>query len=63
MVDALESYALGRWTRPSDDGVVVADANTGEPVARVSSSGLDVDRMAAYGRRVGGPALAALSFH
>ncbi|MGA8679109.1 MAG: phenylacetic acid degradation bifunctional protein PaaZ, partial [Acidimicrobiales bacterium] len=29
----------------------------------VSSSGLDVDRMAAYGRRVGGPALAALSFH
>ena len=48
---------------PSDDGVVVADANTGEPVARVSSSGLDVDRMAAYGRRVGGPALAALSFH
>ena len=39
MVQALESYALGRWPSPTDAGVTVADANTGEPVARVSASG------------------------
>ncbi|MGO8876981.1 MAG: phenylacetic acid degradation bifunctional protein PaaZ [Acidimicrobiales bacterium] len=73
MVDVLQSYALGRWASPDHEapgrpgadqaGVVVADANTAEPVARVSSSGIDVGHMAGFARRVGGPALASLSFH
>jgi oxepin-CoA hydrolase / 3-oxo-5,6-dehydrosuberyl-CoA semialdehyde dehydrogenase len=63
MVDALESYALGRWQSPNDEGVTVADANTGDPVATVSSSGIDAGAMATYGRSVGTPALGALTFH
>jgi oxepin-CoA hydrolase/3-oxo-5,6-dehydrosuberyl-CoA semialdehyde dehydrogenase len=63
MVHALESYALGRWQSPDADGVTVADASTGEPVARVSASGIDVGAMAEYGRSTGGPALSRLTFH
>jgi oxepin-CoA hydrolase/3-oxo-5,6-dehydrosuberyl-CoA semialdehyde dehydrogenase len=60
---AIESYAAGRWVRPRGDGVTVADANTGEVIATASSEGVDLGEMLAYGRRVGGPALGALSFH
>jgi oxepin-CoA hydrolase/3-oxo-5,6-dehydrosuberyl-CoA semialdehyde dehydrogenase len=63
MVDALQSYAFSRWHSPSDDGVTVRDANTGEPVARVSSSGLEAGAMARYARTMGGPALGELAFH
>ncbi|MGH9105214.1 MAG: phenylacetic acid degradation bifunctional protein PaaZ [Acidimicrobiales bacterium] len=63
MVRALESFAAGRWQAPEGEGVVVADANTGEPVARVSSGGVTVGEMAGYGRRTGLPALAAMTFH
>ena len=60
MVDVLQSYALGRWESPRDKGVVVADASTGDPVARVSSSGIDGGRMATYARRVGGGAVGGI---
>jgi oxepin-CoA hydrolase / 3-oxo-5,6-dehydrosuberyl-CoA semialdehyde dehydrogenase len=63
MVHSLESYAMGRWRWPGEEGVTVADANTGESIVRVSASGFDVGGMAEYGRRTGGPALAALTFH
>jgi oxepin-CoA hydrolase/3-oxo-5,6-dehydrosuberyl-CoA semialdehyde dehydrogenase len=67
MVQALESYASGRWQAPksaSDSEVAtVADANTGEAVATVSSSGVDAGAMTLYGRTVGGGAIAGLSFH
>jgi oxepin-CoA hydrolase/3-oxo-5,6-dehydrosuberyl-CoA semialdehyde dehydrogenase len=63
MVRSLESYALGRWHVPGEEGVTVADANTGDPIARVSASGFDVSAMAGYGRRTGGAALTGLTFH
>ena len=59
----LESYAAGRWFRADDDGRPVLDAVTGDEVARVSSTGLDLGSMVAHGREVGGPALRALTFH
>ena len=62
MPQTLESYAEGRWQAPSDEGVTVLDASTGEEVARVSSAGIDTRAMAAYARRVGGPELRAMSF-
>src|SRR3712207_9225584 len=40
----LESYAAGRWFTATDEGTPLADAVTGETVARVSSAGLDVAR-------------------
>src|SRR3954469_14938197 len=59
----LESYVAGRWFAAADDGAPVADAVTGETVARVSSTGLDVPAMLDHARTVGGPALRELTFH
>jgi oxepin-CoA hydrolase / 3-oxo-5,6-dehydrosuberyl-CoA semialdehyde dehydrogenase len=58
----LPSFVNGRWTAPRD-GQSVRDAVTGEEVARVSSAGIDLGAALDYGRRVGGPALRALTFH
>ena len=59
----LESYVAGRWYAAPDDGTPIADAVTGETVARVSSTGLDVPAMLHHARTVGGPALRELTFH
>jgi oxepin-CoA hydrolase/3-oxo-5,6-dehydrosuberyl-CoA semialdehyde dehydrogenase len=58
----VRSYTEGRWSAP-DSGTPVYDAVTGETVAEVSSQGVDFGAALAYGRRVGGPALRALTFH
>jgi oxepin-CoA hydrolase/3-oxo-5,6-dehydrosuberyl-CoA semialdehyde dehydrogenase len=59
----LESYVGGEWQAPSGGGIEVHDATTGEPVASVSSEGIEVSAALEHGRRVGGPALRALTFH
>jgi oxepin-CoA hydrolase/3-oxo-5,6-dehydrosuberyl-CoA semialdehyde dehydrogenase len=59
----LESYAAGRWFRASDEGTPLRDATTGEEVARISATGLDVAAMVEHARSVGGPALRDLTFH
>ncbi len=61
-VPMLESYAAGRWFAAADEGTALADAVTGAPVARISSTGLDVAAMVDHAREVGGPALRSLSF-
>jgi oxepin-CoA hydrolase/3-oxo-5,6-dehydrosuberyl-CoA semialdehyde dehydrogenase len=58
----VQSYALGQWFT-GEGGDVICNAVTGEPVAAVSSRGLDFEAMLAYGRSVGGPALRQLTFH
>jgi len=63
VTDLLESYAAGRWFRASDEGTPLLDAATGEEVARLSSTGLDLGAMVTHARRVGGPAVRALTFH
>ncbi|MBY4274362.1 phenylacetic acid degradation bifunctional protein PaaZ [Rhodococcus fascians] len=59
----LESYAQGTWYSATDEGTPLLSAVDGSEIARVSSSGLDVAGMVDYARTVGGPALAALTFH
>ena len=59
----LRSYVNGAWTAPAGGGRPVLDAVTGEEVARVSSSGIDLGAALGYGRSVGGPALRELTFH
>jgi len=59
----LESYAAGSWYRATDEGTPLLDAATGEEVARISSTGLDLAAMTDHARTVGGPALRALTFH
>jgi len=59
----LESYAAGSWYAAADEGRPLLDASTGEEVARLSSTGLDLGAMVAHARTVGGPAIRALTFH
>lgn len=59
----LPSYVSGEWHAPSAEGVPLRDAVTGEEVARVSSSGLDLGAALEHGRSVGGPSLRELTFH
>lgn len=63
MARRLESYAAGGWYAAPDEGTALHDAVTGEEVARLSSSGLDLGAMVRHAREVGGPALRALTFH
>jgi oxepin-CoA hydrolase/3-oxo-5,6-dehydrosuberyl-CoA semialdehyde dehydrogenase len=59
----LRSYVNGTWFSAADEGVPLADAVTGEEVARISSRGVDFAAALEHGRRVGGPALRELTFH
>jgi oxepin-CoA hydrolase / 3-oxo-5,6-dehydrosuberyl-CoA semialdehyde dehydrogenase len=59
----LRSYVEGRWFTPTDEGMPLSDAVTGEEITRISSSGIDMAAALNYGRRVGGPALRELTFH
>ncbi len=62
-MQTLESYVGGRWTAPIDPGKVLRHAATGEPVADISSSGVDFAAAVDYAKRVGGPALRRQNFH
>jgi oxepin-CoA hydrolase/3-oxo-5,6-dehydrosuberyl-CoA semialdehyde dehydrogenase len=58
----LEHYVAGQWRTPDDEGAPLLDAATGEEVARVSTRPAPVDEAFAHARRLGGPALRALTF-
>ena len=58
----LQSYVEGRWHTPTGGGVEVRDASTGEPVAMVSSEGVDMAGALDHARGAGGPALRAMTF-
>ncbi len=62
MPEMLASYVAGAWYTAPDEGTVLADAATGDAVARLSSTGLDTRAMVDHARRVGGPALRAMTF-
>ena len=58
----LASFLAGRWHLADRDFQVLTDPSTEEPLARASSAGADFAAAVDWARRVGGPALAALSF-
>ena len=58
----LPSFVQDRWQTPEDAGRPVHDAVTGEEVARVSSSGVDMAAVLDHARTVGGQALRVLTF-
>ncbi len=59
----LESYSAGSWFSAGDEGTPLLDATTGEEVARISATGIDLAAMTDHARRVGGPGVRALTFH
>ena len=58
----LRSYVQGSWAEPTGAGRPVHDAVTGEQIDTVSSEGIDMAGVLAYGRATGGPALRDLTF-
>jgi oxepin-CoA hydrolase/3-oxo-5,6-dehydrosuberyl-CoA semialdehyde dehydrogenase len=58
----LESYACGEWKKGSGKPRVLRHAVTGEPIAEVSSEGIDFGAMLRWGRGRGGPALRRMTF-
>lgn len=77
VTDILPSYLRGQWWAPTDDldtpssaaldpassASVVRDASTGEPVCRVSTTGIDLGAALEYARTVGQATLGSLTFH
>ncbi|MEU7858496.1 phenylacetic acid degradation bifunctional protein PaaZ [Nonomuraea sp. NPDC049141] len=61
-MNTVQSYLEGSWRAGRGEGVPVADAVTGQLVARVSGEGLDLAAVVAYARRTGLAALGELTF-
>jgi len=59
----LGSYAVGAWHQGTDEGAQIADAVYGQPVALVSSRGLDFGAMVEHAHKVGSPNLQRYTFH
>ncbi|WP_394939921.1 phenylacetic acid degradation bifunctional protein PaaZ [Psychromicrobium sp. YIM B11713] len=60
------SYICDVWWTPSEtphDAPTVRDASTGEPLAHVSTAGLELAEVVRYGREVGQRSLADFTFH
>ena len=52
-----------RWVEGDGDGKILTSAVSGQPVATISSDGLDFKAMLEYAKAVGGPNLRKLTFH
>ncbi|WAC67141.1 phenylacetic acid degradation bifunctional protein PaaZ [Agrococcus sp. SL85] len=65
MTRTLPSYVQDAWWEPAEGArtAEVRDASTGEPVALVSTEGLDVAAALEHARQVGHHSLAPLTFH
>jgi oxepin-CoA hydrolase/3-oxo-5,6-dehydrosuberyl-CoA semialdehyde dehydrogenase len=62
-VRRLESYIGGEWARGTGAAASLHDAATGEQVAEIDASGIDMKLALNFGREIGGPALRKTSFH
>ena len=59
----LGNLAEDRWIDGDGDGKALNSAVTGEPVASITSDGLDFRGMLEHARRVGGGNLRKMTFH
>jgi oxepin-CoA hydrolase/3-oxo-5,6-dehydrosuberyl-CoA semialdehyde dehydrogenase len=59
----LGNLVQDRWVEGDGEGKMLTSAVNGEPVAAISSKGLDFAAMLQHAKRVGGPALRKLTFH
>ncbi|MDH3533320.1 MAG: phenylacetic acid degradation bifunctional protein PaaZ, partial [Gammaproteobacteria bacterium] len=59
----LANLIQDRWIEGDGEGRVLTSAVTGEPVAAITSDGLDFKSMLEHAKTVGGPNLRKLTFH
>jgi len=62
-ISKLQNYASGKWIAGAEEGQILYNAITGDPIASASSKGLDFAKMCDYARTVGGPKLRKMTFH
>ncbi len=62
MTIQMESYVQGSWHGPTGEAREIHNATTEEPMAVLSSDGLDFQGVLDHARTVGGPALRAMTF-
>ncbi len=63
MTNKLGNLALDTWVEGDGDGTLLTSAVDGEPVARITSDGLDFGDLLRYARQTGGANLRKLTFH
>jgi len=63
MTTKLGNLVLDRWVDGDGDGNVLTSAVSGDPVASITSDGLDFGAVLGHARRVGGANLRKLTFH
>ncbi|MEM7024124.1 MAG: phenylacetic acid degradation bifunctional protein PaaZ, partial [Pseudomonadota bacterium] len=59
----LESRVCGSWVRGTGPGQPALNAATGEVVALIDTTGIDFAAALDHGRKIGGPALRAMTIH
>lgn len=59
----VKSLVAGQWIAPDDSARPIANAVTGEVMARAGNDALDTHAMLEFARETGGPALRAMTFH
>ena len=63
MTNKLGNLVLDRWIYGAGDGTVLSSAVTGEPVASITSDGLNFADVLNHARTVGGTNLRKMTFH
>ena len=63
MTNKLASLAMDHWVEAEGNGTLLTSAVTGEPVASISSEGLDFAAILDHARGIGGANLRKLTFH
>jgi oxepin-CoA hydrolase/3-oxo-5,6-dehydrosuberyl-CoA semialdehyde dehydrogenase len=58
----IQSYVCDRWVDGEGEGSALWNPATGERLATASTAGIDLGKALAHARKVGGPALRALTF-
>ena len=62
-MNKLGNLVADRWIEGDGDGNILTSAVSGEPVASITSNGLDFKSILDYAKTVGGPNLRKLTFH
>jgi oxepin-CoA hydrolase/3-oxo-5,6-dehydrosuberyl-CoA semialdehyde dehydrogenase len=62
-MNKLQSYITGNWIEGKEEGQILYDAVSGEPIVSASTKGIDFKGALEYARKTGNPALRKMSFH
>ena len=62
-IQNINSFVTGSWIPSDDNARMIFSAITGEPIACAGNDALDAQEVLDFGRKTGGAALRAMTFH